>query len=169
MDNPKPGRDDSDVEHIPDERVDVEPPRKRGRQSKYKPEYCETVILHGKDGKSRTWIAAQLNVTRDTMRNWTREHPEFAEALELSQMYAQQWWEDFGQNNLLTKEFKVAAWSRTMSARFKEDWREEKSITIEPVDVSTIPTDELRAYVEAGRRIWSHLLTDADRDDDDLA
>jgi len=44
-----------------------------GAPSKYKPEYCDIVIKHGKEGKSLEQIALQLDVSYRTLCNWREE------------------------------------------------------------------------------------------------
>ena len=96
----------------------------RGRPTDYDPSYCDLVGPWGEAGKSKTWMAAQLNVTRQTLDNWTKAHPEFFDAIEKAVAKAQAWWEDAGQNGLTADKFNGQVWNRNMSARFKEDWRE---------------------------------------------
>lgn len=97
-----------------------------GRPSGYDPIYCDAVIEWGKLGKSRAWIAAELDVVRDTLANWEKAHPEFLCAMERARLAAQRWWEDRGQSNLEAQNFQAAMWSRSMAARFPDDWRETK-------------------------------------------
>ena len=41
-----------------------------GRPSTYNPEFCERVIEYGKQGKSITWMAAELGVHKDSLYEW---------------------------------------------------------------------------------------------------
>jgi hypothetical protein len=95
-----------------------------GRPSEYDPSHCETVIALGKEGKSKAYMAAQLDVSRQTLENWTAAHPEFLDALTRAVTLAQAWWEDAGQTGLTADKFNGTVWSRSMAARFPEDWRE---------------------------------------------
>jgi len=100
-------------------------PNKGGRPSKYDPSFCERVIAYGAAGKSVAYMAAKIGVARNTLElNWPAAHPEFAEALEQARLESQAWWEDHGQDNLTTPGFSASAWSRSMAARFPNDWRE---------------------------------------------
>lgn len=101
-------------------------PGKTGPACGYRPEYCDMAIAAGKDGKSLAWIGASIGVCRATLWTWRKEIPEFGAAVDLSQTYAQQWWEDAGQSNLATTGFSASMWSRSMAARFPDDWREVK-------------------------------------------
>ena len=95
-----------------------------GRPSDYLPKYCEYVIEYGSRGKSKAWIAAELGVSRVTLDTWTKVYPEFLCAMEKAADLSQKWWEDAGQDNLKTQGFSAAIWSRSMAARFPNDWRE---------------------------------------------
>lgn len=52
-----------------------------GRPSKYDPAYCEQIIAAGSEGLSLTAFAGVIDVCRDTINEWTREHPEFSDAV----------------------------------------------------------------------------------------
>ena len=95
-----------------------------GCPTKFKPEYCEQVIEYGKQGKSRAWIAATLDVSRATLDNWEAAHPDFLDAMTRAKQLEQLWWEDKGQENLNADRFQASMWSRSMAARFPNDWRE---------------------------------------------
>jgi len=93
-----------------------------GRPSLYKPEYCEQVIELGKAGKSQVQIAVALNIPRSTMHSWAKEHEEFSAALTRAKECEQDWWENTGQKGLTADKFNSAVWSKSMSARFREEY-----------------------------------------------
>lgn len=95
-----------------------------GRPTDYDPAYCERVIAWGRDGKSRTWMAAEIGVHRETLYNWEKQHPEFFDALKRAKALEQQWWEDAGQTGMVGDKFNGQVWGRSMAARFPDDWRE---------------------------------------------
>lgn len=98
-----------------------------GRPTKYRPEMCEQVVEWGKLGKSRAWMASELDVSKSTVQLWEAEHPDFSAAMTRAMAHAQRWWEDVGQENLIVdpgKTFSQSTWSRSMAARFPDDWRE---------------------------------------------
>ncbi len=102
--------------------------RYRGRPTKYDPAYCDMVILWGRLGKSRTWMAAELMVVRQTLDNWAVEHEEFADALAIAKQLEQQFWEDAGQDGLRSVGFQGSVWRQNMSSRFAKEWRETKDV-----------------------------------------
>jgi hypothetical protein len=104
------------------------------RPTTYDPTYCDRVVEYGKAGKSVAWIAAELDVHKDTIYEWMKVHPEFSDAMTRARLHAQKWWEDAGQDGLLMKpgegSFNASVWSRSMAARFPEDWRESKGVEL---------------------------------------
>ena len=95
-----------------------------GRPSLYDPAYCESVIEWGRAGKSLAWMAAEIGVAKQTVQLWMKVHPEFSAAMDCARTVAQRWWEDKGQANIEAATFQSAMWSRSMAARFPDDWRE---------------------------------------------
>lgn len=98
-----------------------------GRPTDYKEEYCNSVIEFGKQGFSRVQMAAEFEVAKATIQNWEKEHPEFLAAMTRAMTLSQAWWERKGQDCLVMPagvSFQASAWSRSMAARFPDDWRE---------------------------------------------
>ena len=102
--------------------------RYRGRPTKYKPKFCDAVIAWGMIGKSRTWMAAEMMVARQTLDDWAKANSEFSDALTLAKQLEQLWWEDKGQDCLLHSNFQGAMWSRSMAARFPKEWRQNTQV-----------------------------------------
>jgi hypothetical protein len=100
----------------------------RGRPSDYDPSYCEKVVEWGSLGKSKTWMAAELDVSRETIYAWERQHPDFSDAITRAMLKSQQWWEDKGQDNVEKPGFNQNLYSRSMAARFPKEWRESKTV-----------------------------------------
>lgn len=114
-----------------------------GRPTDYEPAFCDAAVDAGKAGKSITWLASELDVNRDSLYEWAKVHPEFSDALTRMRQLAQRWWEDKGQDGLTMAGFNGSVWSRSMAARFPEDWREVKGSEIsgpggKPVEVTRI-------------------------------
>lgn len=113
----------------PSEELDALLKRYHGRPSKYDPSFCACVVAWGRLGKSKTWMAAEMMVTRNTLDNWATENPEFLSALTLAKHLEQQYWEDRGDNLMTTTGFAQNCWGRNMAARFPQEWREKLAIT----------------------------------------
>jgi hypothetical protein len=73
-------------------------------------------------------MAGELLVTRETLDEWAKVHPQFSDALKIAKLLEQQHWEDLGETNMVQTGFSASAWSRSMSARFPQDWREKQQI-----------------------------------------
>jgi len=95
-----------------------------GRPSDYDPSYCDLVLALGEAGKSKAYMAAKIGVSRQTLENWSAAHPEFLDAITRAALLSQAWWEDAGQAGMLAAGFSASAWSRSMAARFPDDWRD---------------------------------------------
>ncbi|MEQ1718668.1 MAG: hypothetical protein ABL907_22225 [Hyphomicrobium sp.] len=101
-----------------------------GRPTKYDPSFCDVVIEAGRAGKSLAWMAATLGVRRETIWDWDNNIPEFSNALAQAKLLSQLWWEDAGQNGMETQGFSASIWSRSMAARFPEDWRVKSEVKV---------------------------------------
>ena len=94
------------------------------RPTDYLPEYCEQVIELGKQGKSVVQMACALDVVKQTLHNWASQHPEFLDAFTRAKQHSQDWWETKAQTGLETSGFNASLWSRSMAARFPDDYTE---------------------------------------------
>ena len=95
-----------------------------GRPTDYRSEYCDRVIELGREGCSKAQMAARLDVCCNTLDNWAADHPDFLRALTRARDLAKAWWEDKGQDNLTAQSFQTGLWSRSMAARFPDDYTE---------------------------------------------
>lgn len=95
-----------------------------GRPTDYLPEHCERVIELGREGKSVVQMACELDVHKDTLYEWAKVHPEFSDAFTRAKQWSQYWWESKGQTGLETSGFNASLWSRSMAARFPDDYTE---------------------------------------------
>lgn len=101
-----------------------------GRPTAYDPSHCETVIELGKAGKSLVQMAAHFDVTRETIYEWARVHPQFSDALSRAKTHSQDWWENAGQTGMLGGQFNNGVWNKVMSCRFREDYSEPKNVIL---------------------------------------
>lgn len=114
---------------------------KIGRPSLYKPEYCESVIEWGAMGKSLTWMAAEIGVSRDTIHEWIKVHPAFSDATKRAMAKSQQWWEDAGQGGILMPGFSAAGWAKNMACRFSAEWRDKTETALVGADGGPVKTE----------------------------
>jgi len=97
-----------------------------GRPTKYKPEFCETIIKVGEQGGWLCEMAEACDVHRNTFDVWAKAHPEFLEALTRAKQKAQAWFEREGREGLRAEKFNSALWAKQMSARHREEYTERK-------------------------------------------
>ena len=132
----------------------------RGRPSLYKPEYCERVVELGKLGYSPMQIAAYLDIDRSTLYDWSDKYPEFSTSLKRAKVYEQAWWEQMGMQGLVSGKFNAMVWSKSVAARFREDYTERKEVSgidggpiktenTNKLDVSGLSLEELEALEKA--------------------
>lgn len=101
---------------------------KVGRPTKYKPEFCEKVMDMGREGYGVAEIAAELDVTKQTVHNWQKEHPAFLDAMTRARDLSEGWWASQGRQGIWGKEnrrFNSNAYRLQMMNRF--GWGEKSS------------------------------------------
>jgi hypothetical protein len=125
----------------------------RGRPTDYRSDYCERVIELGAAGKSKAQMAAALGVCRQTLENWKNDHPAFLDAITRARDLSLAWWEDKGQENLLTSGFQTPLWSRSMAARFPDDYTERKQTELTGANGGPIKSEVALPADEAYRRL----------------
>jgi hypothetical protein len=113
------------------------------RPSEYREEYCEFVIEWGRQGKSKTWMAAQIGVIRETLNEWAKRYPVFSAALSYAKACEQAAWEDMGERGLNAIGFSATAWSRSMAARFPDEWRESSKHEVTGKDETPLIPDNV--------------------------
>ena len=98
------------------------------RPTEYNSDYCERVIALGNEGASVAEMAHEIGATKQTLHNWAAAYPEFLDAFTRARLASQVWWERKGRAGMekSSSEFQASIWSRSMAARFPEDWREVK-------------------------------------------
>ena len=122
----------------------------------YREAYCDEVIDFLKDGHSLAAFGGHIGVSRETLYNWMRTQPAFAEAVKQAQAKAILWWErrilelaQAGQGNAAVITF-------GLKNRAPEEWRDkhhtelsgvvETIHRIERVVVRPEPSDADMAY-----------------------
>lgn len=96
----------------------VKQPVKLGRPTSYRPAMCARVVELGRQGCSKAELASDLDVTRETLDVWMREHSAFSDAVQRAREHSFAWWEAKARTNLGTAGFQANLWSKSMSGRF---------------------------------------------------
>ncbi len=74
-------------------------------------------------------MAANLGVDRDTLDNWAATNSDFFGALSLAKAFEQAFWEDLGFSGLSADRFNSGVWTKSMAARFPNEWRDSQNIS----------------------------------------
>lgn len=120
------------------------------RPTSYLPEYCEQVIEWGAQGKSITWMAAELDVSRECIYEWARMHEEFSDALMRARVKAQRWWEDAGQSGLVMPGFNGSVYAKSMAARFPEEWRDNSKVELTGANGGPVQNEMVIRFEDGG-------------------
>jgi predicted DNA-binding protein YlxM (UPF0122 family) len=102
-----------------------------GRPSLYNPKFCETIMKCGQDGMSVAEMAKACGVAKDTIYQWVKAHEDFSDAFTRAKALSQSWWEEQARLGLYTRDgvsLNSGLWSRSMAARFPEDYTEKKQL-----------------------------------------
>ena len=138
-------------------------PRKRparpgeGRPDKYKPEYCQMIIEHGKTGLSYECFAGKVGITRDRLYEWLEDYPEFRDAKNLCQENSRAFWEDksveaLKEQNEYNEQGKLISSSRinptvlifNLKNRFRSQWQDQTHTVVNSTVVNKDPKEVTR-------------------------
>jgi transposase len=113
---------------------------KGGRPTKYKPEYCELLVEHLKQGYSFETFGAIAGVFKEALYDWVAKYPEFSNAKKEGTLLGQHFWEKMGTAGAMGKiqGFNVTAWIFNMKNRY--NWRDKRDIDNTSSDGSMTPT-----------------------------
>lgn len=118
-------------------------PNPVGRPSKFKPEYCQTIIEEMSQGFSFEACAPLFGVHKDTLYEWCKEHPDFSDARKKALDANRRFWEKLGVENIInksetikdgkdmittSKSINAAIWIFNMKNRFKDEWRDKQEV-----------------------------------------
>ena len=94
-----------------------------GQPTKYKKEYCKMLIQHmGVEGLSFESFAADVDVDRDTVYEWTNDHEAFSDAKRIGRQKALTLWEKMGRG-LGVGKLKGAAPVYIFSMKHRFNWQ----------------------------------------------
>jgi len=104
---------------------------KKHPQSKYDPDMCDRMIELGKLGASQKMIWSELGISKATAENWKKKYPEFAEALDLSLVHAQAFWERELLANVDNKNYNSRLAEIALRGQFQQDYRETRDTKVD--------------------------------------
>lgn len=105
-----------------------------GHPTLYKPEYCEQLIEYfseppyevirneerPSDFKSLAAFANRLGVHRDTLHEWSKQHPEFSDAYKRAKQYQEEWLTVNGNKGLINPAFSIFTAKNVLQWRDKQ-------------------------------------------------
>lgn len=119
-----------------------------GRPTDYKPEYCEAVIEHMKEGASLTSFAASLNVARSTINVWMDANPEFSEAVKAGKAHCAAWWEKVSRSNAVEGGGNATLCIFGLKNMAPDEWREKQEIEHSgSIDINKMSDEELERKI----------------------
>lgn len=113
---------------------------------KYDPAFCEMLIDHMSKGFSFESFAAIAKTHRDTIFEWVKKFPEFAEAKKEAMELNRFFWERAGMKGMLdSKNFNASVWVFSMKNRFKWSDRSEveQNISMRPTVIEKLDDTKL--------------------------
>lgn len=125
-------------------------------KSKYefKPEMCNQLIELGKVGASQKMMFASVGISSGAAQTFKKNHPEFAEALDMAITHSQAYWETQLLANVENKAFNSRVAEIALRGQFPSDYRDDKSNKLEVkadvvLDFSGAVTDLITALKKA--------------------
>lgn len=101
-----------------------------GRPSKYRPEYCELLVQHMRQGLSFESFGAEVYAHKETLYQWVKRYPDFHDAKKMGTEFCRSFWERMGVAGAAGKieGFNNATWIYNMKCRFSKEWRDIQQI-----------------------------------------
>ncbi len=126
-----------------------------GRPTKYDSKHCEVAIKMMKKGHSKQSVAGKLGISRDTLYECCRKHPEFSDTIKVGEMMSYAYWEDLGMRAMMgkVKGFRPSLWIFTMKARF--GWRDNSPLK-STEDITDVIEREIK--VETPQRTIAEIV-----------
>jgi hypothetical protein len=125
-------------------------------KSKYefKPEMCDQLIELGKTGASQKMMFASIGITSGAAQTFKKNHPEFAEALDMAVTHSQSFWETMLLANVENKAFNSRVAEIALRGQFGDTYREDRNSKVEVkadivLDFSGAVTDLITALKKA--------------------
>lgn len=130
-----------------------------GRPSKYKPEYCAQLVSHMAEGLSFESFAGVLEVSKQTIYDWTEANKDFLDAKEVGTEKSRIFWEKLGIDHIINKSdsygegqstsrsLNSSAWIFNMKNRFK--WRDKQPDEADTIinNVTNMSDEDLDAKI----------------------
>lgn len=103
-----------------------------GRPTKYNPDFCDVVREVMAKGYSKEAVAGHLQISKDTLYAWEKEHKDFSDALKHGVELSRKFWEKIALDHITHtakgKQLNSTVWIFNMKNRF--GWSDKKEIEL---------------------------------------
>ena len=107
---------------------DEKPARKRGRPTKYKPEYCELIKEYvGEKGRTLEQFAMKIKVHPDLFPRWAKRYPAFRRALDEANKMSLACWQRKLEQMMVDKSVNAPLVKLYFANRF--NWRDKQDVS----------------------------------------
>ncbi|AUR90449.1 DNA-packaging protein, partial [Vibrio phage 1.144.O._10N.286.45.B3] len=116
---------------------------KVGRPTKYKKEYCDTVVEFMSDGSSKVQFCAYVGICYETFMTWQREHEDFLASVKRAETVCQAWWESKGQKAIFgeVEGFNPTGYIFNLKNRFPQHYKDKHEVDHQSSDGSMTPKE----------------------------
>jgi transcriptional regulator with XRE-family HTH domain len=121
-----------------------------GRPTEYREAFCDTAVECLKQGYSLTVLAGELDVSRQTIDNWMKAHPEFLDAISRGRAKGARIWEDRLGASADTGAGNATSIAFGLKNLAKDDWRDKTEQELSGPDGGAIPTEMTVRFVRPG-------------------
>jgi transposase len=115
-----------------------------GRPTKYKPEYCQVALDMLSKGHSLYAVAAECDVSIDTIYEWQSVHQDFSDSIKRGQAKSAVWWEEKAQQFAETGVGNATAIIFGLKNRARKEWQDKQEVDMSVSRKEMVPEfDEL--------------------------
>lgn len=95
-----------------------------GRPTKYKEEFCKIAHDHLSEGYSLASVSGKLGVSRDSLFEWAKVHPNFSDAVSMGRANGMLVWEDRLAKIAVDGSGNANATRFAMTNLYRDDWND---------------------------------------------
>lgn len=120
----------------------------------YDPKMCEELIELGKTGASQKMMFAHIGISSSAAQTFRKNHPEFADALDMAVTHSQAYWEREILANVNNKGFNSRLAEIALRGQFKSDYGDDRNQKVDlkatvEVDFGSAVNDLITALKKA--------------------
>jgi len=97
----------------------------------FKPEMCDRMIELGRQGASQKMIWSDLGISKSAADTFKKNHPEFADSLDMALVHSQAHWERELLANIENKGYNSRLAEIALRGQFQQDYRETRDTKID--------------------------------------